>query len=116
MRFVECVTVMSDAGDFLGTIEGEQFRPAEGIVMGEAVLLEISRRIGRMSFERRTTAGVEVTTEAAPSAADANAQNYEIENSYWRFDAKRKGLARWRGMPMSERDAFKSEMLRVVRP
>ncbi len=33
-----------------------------------------------------------------------------IEYAYWMFDARRKGYSRWRGRPMSERDAFKAEL------
>ena len=30
------------------------------------------------------------------------------EAAYWEFDARRSGNGQWRGMPMSERDAFKA--------
>ena len=32
------------------------------------------------------------------------------EESFWRFDARRKGYSQWKGMPQSERDAFKAEI------
>jgi hypothetical protein len=31
------------------------------------------------------------------------------ESAYWRFDARRNGLGKWKDMPMSERDSFKLE-------
>lgn len=37
-------------------------------------------------------------------------QQDEVELSYWRFDARRKGYAIWSHTPMSERDAYKAEM------
>lgn len=36
------------------------------------------------------------------------------EQAYWQFDARRKGLSEWRGMPMSERDAFKAEFRKAA--
>ena len=38
------------------------------------------------------------------------------ECAYWRFDARRKGHAEWKGHPMGERDAFKAEMRIALRP
>lgn len=38
-----------------------------------------------------------------------NSQPDPAELAYWNFDARRKGLGPWKGMPMSERDAFKAE-------
>lgn len=37
-----------------------------------------------------------------------------LEESYWRFDAKRKGYAMWHD-PMSERDAYKSELRKLLK-
>lgn len=31
-----------------------------------------------------------------------------LEAAYWEFDARRKGYSQWKGMPQSERDAFKA--------
>jgi hypothetical protein len=33
-----------------------------------------------------------------------------IEAAYWRYDAKHKGYNEWKLAPMSEREAFKTEM------
>lgn len=30
-----------------------------------------------------------------------------IERAYWEFDARRSGYGQWKGIPQSERDAFK---------
>lgn len=38
----------------------------------------------------------------------------QLEESYWRFDAKRKGYATWHD-PMSERDAYKSELRKLLK-
>lgn len=32
------------------------------------------------------------------------------EESYWRFDARRKGYGPWKEAPQSERDAYKAEL------
>ena len=32
-----------------------------------------------------------------------------LETAYWLFDARRKGYGEWKGMPQSERDAFKAQ-------
>ena len=31
-----------------------------------------------------------------------------LEAAFWEFDARRKGYSDWKGMPQSERDAFKA--------
>ena len=36
--------------------------------------------------------------------------NDVAEESYWRFDARRKGYGEWKETPQSERDAFKAEL------
>ncbi len=33
-----------------------------------------------------------------------------IEQAYWRFDARKKGMGEFGGRPQSERDAFKCEV------
>lgn len=36
------------------------------------------------------------------------------EAAYWRFDARRNGYSEWKGLSMSERDAFKAEMRSII--
>jgi hypothetical protein len=50
-------------------------------------------------------AGAAEVTEALPQ----DQSDDPAEVAYWRFDARRNGLADWKGRPMSERDAFKAE-------
>lgn len=49
-----------------------------------------------------------------PKPADT-ADDDAAEAAYWRFDARRNGLGEWKGMPMSERDAFKAEYRNAMR-
>lgn len=37
------------------------------------------------------------------------------EAAYWEFDARRKGDGKWKGMPQSERDAFKAVARGLIR-
>jgi hypothetical protein len=37
-----------------------------------------------------------------------------VEVSYWEFDARRKGYGDWEGKKMSERDAYKAEMRKLL--
>lgn len=43
--------------------------------------------------------------QASPVAQDDDA----AETAYWRFDARKKGYAEWKGRPQTERHAFKAE-------
>lgn len=36
------------------------------------------------------------------------------EAAYWEFDARRSGYNQWKGMPMSERDAFKAVVRKLA--
>lgn len=38
-----------------------------------------------------------------------------IEDAYWRFDRRRKGINEWASVPQGERDAFKDEAIRLVK-
>jgi len=38
-----------------------------------------------------------------------------LEGAYWDFDARRKGYGDWKGMPQSERDAFKAVVRGLMR-
>lgn len=44
-------------------------------------------------------------------------EGYEaaIERAFWNFDARRKGLGRWKNAPQSERDAFKHEVRSLIK-
>lgn len=67
-------------------------------------------RLGWINLIARWLGEVDDAWAAQPSAPAAPAGDGEpAESAYWRFDARRKGLAEWKGMPMSERDAFKAE-------
>lgn len=37
------------------------------------------------------------------------------ELAYWEFDARRAGMGKWKGMPQSERDAFKAVARKLIR-
>lgn len=57
----------------------------------------------------------EIFMKSEEDSAEASAKLEEhLEESYWRFDAKRKGYAMWHD-PMSERDAYKSELRKLLK-
>lgn len=57
----------------------------------------------------------EVFMKSEEDSAEASVKLEErLEESYWRFDAKRKGYASW-GNLMSERDAYKSELRKLLK-
>lgn len=37
------------------------------------------------------------------------------ELAYWEFDARRAGMGKWKGIPQSERDAFKAVARGLIR-
>ena len=47
-----------------------------------------------------------------PERAEPSDQDFEdkLEAAYWQFDSRRRGLTEWKGLPQSERDAFKNEV------
>ena len=45
---------------------------------------------------------------------EAHVAKDRAEEAYWRFDARRNGLGPWKGMPQSERDAFKAEYRKAL--
>ena len=56
--------------------------------------------------------------DKAKKAQEAQAKHEPIEASieaaYWSFDARRKGYGPWKETPMSERDAFKTEIRNAI--
>ena len=61
----------------------------------------------------RTLPGVFTKTNEDITAAPAKLEE-QLEESYWCFDAKRKGYALL-DAPMSERDAYKSELRKLLK-
>jgi len=51
-----------------------------------------------------------INTDTLVKELKAMKQGDYAENAYWLFDVSVKGLGPWKGMPQSERDAFKEEI------
>ena len=75
---------------------------AEKDLIGYLILKRVARK--------RTVKQDLTTSPPFPEDGDDD----PAEAAYWRFDARRKGYAEWKGLPMSERDAFKAEMRRII--
>lgn len=54
------------------------------------------------------------STRAFSALSDAERIEAILEEAYWRFDARRSGSGPWKGMPMSERDAFKAVLRQAL--
>jgi hypothetical protein len=66
------------------------------------------KRIANAAIRHALDAG-QVVLPRPPSPATSPPDDDPAEFAYWRFDARVKGDAEWRGRPQSERDAFKAE-------
>lgn len=103
----QCEYSHNVAAQAVGDIKREQVLQAlsdEGQVRDAAMQDAMMYGTG-VIHEGKHVPYADLFAQASPVTQDDD----PAETAYWRFDARKKGYAEWKGIPQTERDAFKAE-------